>query len=241
MNKNFKKPLVLFLIFLLLPLTLAASDEKKIAVFVALADNASQGIVPVPKAIGNGDDPEKNLYWGAGEGLRGVFDKSKNWKLQETKDLPEKNILRLRIYRHAKKKAILTAKAYKGSAIKECIEAFEVALQSGEFDLVVYIGHNGLMDFTLPIPQKGKRNVDCIVLCCKSEVYFKKRIEAIGCQPVLLTTQLMYPGSFLLEASAEVWLDKKNRTEIRESAGAAYATNQKISKKSAVGIFSKLD
>jgi len=39
-------------------------------VIVALADNRFQGIVPVPAAIGNGDDPSRNLYWGAGYGLR---------------------------------------------------------------------------------------------------------------------------------------------------------------------------
>src|SRR5213596_1995295 len=33
-------------------------------VLVALADNKYQGIVPVPAAIGNGDDPVRNLYWG---------------------------------------------------------------------------------------------------------------------------------------------------------------------------------
>lgn len=42
--------------------------DKTIGVFVALADNASQGIVPVPAAIGNGDDPERNLYWGTAGG-----------------------------------------------------------------------------------------------------------------------------------------------------------------------------
>jgi len=56
---------------------LSRAADKTIGVFVALADNANQGIVPVPAAIGNGDDPERNLYWGTAEGLMGVFDKSK--------------------------------------------------------------------------------------------------------------------------------------------------------------------
>lgn len=47
----------------------ALAAEKTIGVFVALADNASQGIVPVPAAIGNGDDPGRNLYWGTAEGF----------------------------------------------------------------------------------------------------------------------------------------------------------------------------
>jgi len=35
-------------------------------VFVALADNFNQGIVPVSAKLGNGDNPKTNLYWGAG-------------------------------------------------------------------------------------------------------------------------------------------------------------------------------
>jgi hypothetical protein len=49
-------------------------------VFVALADNAHQGIVPVPAVLGNGDDPERNLYWGAAFGVRTFFKKSAEWK-----------------------------------------------------------------------------------------------------------------------------------------------------------------
>ena len=37
---------------------------RTVQVFVALADNQSQGIIPVPAKLGNGEDPEHNLYWG---------------------------------------------------------------------------------------------------------------------------------------------------------------------------------
>ena len=46
---------------------------KRIHVFVALCDNESQGIVPVGEKIGNGDDPESNLYWGCSDGFGGFF------------------------------------------------------------------------------------------------------------------------------------------------------------------------
>src|SRR5204862_4069337 len=39
-------------------------------VVVALCDNAHQGIVPVPKRLGDGRDPASNLYWGARYGVR---------------------------------------------------------------------------------------------------------------------------------------------------------------------------
>ncbi len=222
----------------------SAAAEKTIGVFVALADNASQGIVPVPAAIGDGNDPERNLYWGTAEGLKGVFDKSKAWRLEAKEDRPaETDVLRTRTYRHSATKALLTAKAYRGAAIQTCLQDFEAAVQAGTFDMAVYIGHNGLMDFTLPapVPSNAATNTsDCVVLCCRSESYFKSRIETAGGRPVLLTTQLMYPGSFILHASAEGWLKGETPAQIRERAGEAYAANQKLSKKAATGVFAKL-
>jgi hypothetical protein len=43
----------------------AATPNTHIYVIVSLVDNLSQGIVPVPAKIGNGNDPRNNLYWGA--------------------------------------------------------------------------------------------------------------------------------------------------------------------------------
>ena len=43
---------------------------RTVHVFVALADNQNQGIVPVPAGLGNGLDPAHNLYWGAAAGVK---------------------------------------------------------------------------------------------------------------------------------------------------------------------------
>lgn len=221
-----------------------AAAPRTIGVFVALADNKHQGIVPVPNAIGNGDDPERNLYWGTAEGLRGYFDHSKRWTLLAKRDTPGKGgVLRTRRYRHVSGKAILDARAYRGAAIGQCLRDFETAVGRGSFDLVVYIGHNGLMDFILPMPVRsakpGKRT-DVIVLCCRSEQYFHRRLTAVSGHPVLLTTQLMYPGAFLLGAAAERWLDGGTPANLRAAAGRAYATNQHLSRAAALGVFAKL-
>ncbi len=40
----------------------ASATPKTVKVFVALCDNKTQGIVPVGEKIGNGDDPDANLY-----------------------------------------------------------------------------------------------------------------------------------------------------------------------------------
>ncbi len=230
------------ILLLLLVATIGAAADKTIGVFVALADNKSQGIVPAK--IGNGDDPEQNLYWGTADGLKGFFDRSKSWKLgDQTNASNSGDVLRTRTYRHANAPIVVHARAYKGSSIKKCTLDFEAAVRSGSYELVVYIGHNGLMDFDLPKPQPAttqRRQTDCAVLCCRSQSYFDPRIKALGGRPILLTTQLMYPGSFLVDAIAEKWTAGAPVTEIRKSAATAYALNQKISTNAALKIFAEL-
>ncbi len=57
------------------------SAPRVVHIIVALADNTYQGIVPVARAIGNGDDYERNLYWGAGYGVRTFLKRSPEWKV----------------------------------------------------------------------------------------------------------------------------------------------------------------
>ena len=59
----------------------AVNSVPVIHVFVALADNVNQGIVPVSASLGNGDNPGTNLYWGAAFGVRTFFAKNKDWQL----------------------------------------------------------------------------------------------------------------------------------------------------------------
>src|SRR5580693_8508694 len=59
----------------------AYAAPKVVHVFVALADNQHQGIVPVPAALGNGSDSRRNLYWGAAFGVKTYFKASHNWEL----------------------------------------------------------------------------------------------------------------------------------------------------------------
>jgi hypothetical protein len=51
----------------------------------------------------------------------------------------------------------------------------------------------------------------------------------------------MYPGSFILHAVAEGWLNGETRAEIRERAGGAYAANQKLSRQAGLGVFARLE
>lgn len=229
-----------------------------IHVFVALADNATQGLVPVPAKIGNGDDPANNLYWGCDEGVRAWFSRSAQWKKVPGPKPSRPEVLERVVFKHKVRDAWLVADAWRGSQMKACLQTFaasaaghsgegaqvgEITLKAGgDATLLAFIGHNGLMDFSLAWPSagaEGGKPKPVIVLCCMSQSYFSGPLRQVGAAPLLTTTQLMYPGAFILHDAVATWLAGKSRAEVREAAGKAYAKNQKISVKAGKGVFSE--
>lgn len=96
--------------------------QRCVHVVVALCDNVNQGIVKVPAAIGNGQDPDRNLYWGAGCGVRHWFTKkSGEWRLLKKWSRPEPNILERVAWKHRTKNVYLVADAYDGAHIQQAI------------------------------------------------------------------------------------------------------------------------
>lgn len=242
----------LFVTFCFLYFNLNA--QRNIHIFVALCDNENQGIVPVPKAIGNGQDPKNNLYWGCGYGIKTYFNKSAEWKLVKTIKNPQKNILERLVFKHKTQNSYLCADAYDGARIKECTVDFlnaaagklstRVEIDSCFYEfgkkssLVAYIGHNGLMDFDLeeyPQPADTVKR-DAIVLACASKPYFKNILTNAGANPVLMTAQLMCPEAYSVKAAIDSWLKKETAAQIRHSAAAAYSKYQKCSLKAALSI-----
>jgi hypothetical protein len=218
--------------------TAAPAKRKQVRVFVALCDNQTQGIVPVGAKIGNGNDADANLYWGCSDGLGTYFRRTAKWQQIKAENDPSPTILCRLELRSAGGDMDLTAEAYRGSEMKQCLIDFEAAAASGHYDLVAYIGHNGLMDFTVPPPSAVPGNqTDVIVLCCVSEKFFGDRLRSLGCRPVLMTQQLMYPGAFLLHAALTSWSQGGTAENLRTAAAAAYAKNQKIPVRAATGVF----
>jgi hypothetical protein len=230
---------------------------KTIHVFVALCDNKYQGIVPVPEHLGRGDDLNGNLYWGCSGGVRQTFSQSPHWVQVSAIAKPRRPILERVIFRHKNSGAILIADAYEGKYIKSALEDFIAAVSGNEVtgqevtaqglkisggagaNLVIFLGHNGLMDFQLPSypKKKGTATRECIVLCCKSEQFFSGIIGSYSVRPILLTRQLMYPGAMVIESAIEGWLKNEGLQSIRDRAAEAYAKNQTISIRSARSIF----
>src|SRR5689334_5354147 len=78
----------------------AVNSVPVIHVFVALADNVNQGIVPVSATLGNGDNATTNLYWGAAFGVRTFFTKNKDWELISVTSSPSATIIERCIFKH---------------------------------------------------------------------------------------------------------------------------------------------
>ena len=247
---------VIKLVILIIPLFLitrnthAQSSTKTIHVFVALCDNKYQGIVPVPAKIGNGQDPDNNLYWGCAFGVRSYFKKSKEWKLIKTYK-PVGHCLERIVFKHATKGYYLVADAYDGQFIKQCTIDFlnscagkakdtlhvdNIVLGiNGNSRLVAYIGHDGLMDFQLTdhFENADNRTRDCIILACISKKYFAPHLKATRVNPLVWSTGLMSPEAYTLHDALSVYINGGNAEMVHTAAAKAYSKYQKCGERAA--------
>lgn len=224
--------------------------QKVIHVYVALCDNKYQGIVPVPAKIGNGQDPDNNLYWGCAFGIRSYFKQSKNWKLLKKYPIDSMKLERL-VFKHTSSDYYLVADAYNGKYIKQCTIDFLrscAGMQketitvnnkpigiAGNAELVSYIGHDGLMDFELNETFANADNLtrNAIILACISKKYFAPYVSDAKVNPLVWSTGLMSPEAYTLHDALESYIIKKPVAEIRSSAAKAYSRYQKCSENAA--------
>lgn len=237
------------------PETAAVNSLPVIHVFVALADNVNQGIVPVSASLGNGDNAATNLYWGAAFGIRTFFSRNKDWELISVTNNPNASIIERCIFKHRRASILLVADAYRGKEISqttmdfleaaagkpgEKLKAGDVQFHTGgSAELVVYIGHNGLMDFKLRShPQRrDDRQRRAIILACASKQYFSSALEQSGATPLLWTTNLMAPEAYVLSAAIDGWIKKESDEQIRLRAADAYHKYQHCGVKAARSLF----
>jgi hypothetical protein len=59
----------------------------------------------------------------------------------------------------------------------------------------------------------------------------------VNARPLVLTTQLMYPGGFILRAAVDGWTRGESAAALCDRAAASYSRNQRISVKAARGVF----
>jgi hypothetical protein len=234
----------------------ATGQPRTIHVLVALCDNQYQGIVPVPASLGNGQDPNSNLYWGAAYGIKSYFkNKTSDWELVRTLETNNPRILERVLFKHATKDVYILADAYDGKEIRTCITDFlkiangqlrvDVSHDSrslhfgGHSGLIAYIGHNGLMDFNVQVEYKSvtERTNDVIILACYSKSYFSPDIRKANANPLLWTTHLMAPEAYTLKAAIDGWIRDESGTQIDERAAQIYNRYQKCGLKGARNLF----
>lgn len=226
-----------------------AQGPRTVHVFVALADNQHQGIVPVPAKLGNGEDAEHNLYWGSAYGVKTFFTRSAEWKQVTCGGKPKAEILERCIFRLRAANVYLVADAYRGVEIKQAIldfldsaagdgaemitvtdgsDSLSLPIRGGA-NLVAYIGHDGLMDFQLPRFPRKKNDAhrDAVVLACASKQFFAQPVRASGAYPLLWTTGLMAPEAYTLKSALDGWIAGENNEQIRDRAAGAYDHYQK--------------
>jgi hypothetical protein len=228
-------------------------------VFVALADNQHQGIIPVPPALGNGRDPQRNLYWGAAYGVKTYFKASKDWELVWSGHAAKDAILERCVFQVRDNDVYLVADAYEGSQIKLAVTDFlsaaagvakekvtfkmrseEVSIAiAGDANLVVYVGHEAFMDFKIPpiTGTRGSKPRQTIILACASKSFFTPYIRPTGAEPLLWMTGLMAPEAYTLKAAIDGWTADEDDEAIRQRAAQAYDRYQKCGARAALKLF----
>jgi len=259
---SFKHQLRFVLPLLTSSLVVSISSEaapQTVHVYVALCDNDNQGIVPVPARLGNGTDPAHNLYWGAAFGVKTFFHRSSHWTLLKSISSPRDAILERIVLKHKTTETYLIADAYRGNAIKQAVLDFLSAtagrnpevvsvelggsavtiMAGGSSPLLVYVGHNGLMDFTLsnpPSPANDKVR-QAVILACASKPYFTDALRRTGASPLLWTTGLMAPEAYTLHSALEGWIAGETDLAVRKRAAEAYHQYQKCGINAAMRLF----
>ncbi len=230
------------------------AGPKVVHVLVALCDNKYQGIVPVQPALGNGQDPKNNLYWGALYGVNNFLGRQPEFTRIATIKNPDENILERVIFQY--RDVYLIADAYDGRKIQDAVKEFflyaaghqnapvntdSLKLTGGSAaDLLVFVGHNAFMDGEIPVTVRrgpSTHSNQAAVFACASRPYFQEKLERAGSKPLILTNGLMAPEAYLLHALVVNWAAGKKPAAIHEAVAAAYDKYQKCGMAGARRLF----
>jgi hypothetical protein len=108
-----------------------------------------------------------------------------------------------------------------------------------------YAGHNRLMDgVTLEqlvgsVPQARPAALPSFVFACRSAAYFSDALSDSGSNPLVMTSDLMAPEGYIIEAMARGLGDHVTQRELRQRVVAAYARWQRIPERTAGTIFAR--
>lgn len=232
-------------------------------IFVPLCDNEHQGIVPTTASLGNGFSLRTNLYWATTNGMKRYFKEKKEWKfLQSIKNIYQDSVVLERVIfkRTYPNQAVvyLVADAYRGDKMLETLNHFSRAMSNnytkkitlsdnttidihGGADLVVFNGHNGLLDFAKDVPKKFYNTTnsqkDMVAIACFANEYFEWEALRAQAYPLVRAKSTLHPGAFVVSAIIDDWVMLKSIEEMRLSAGKAYCEIHNCSAKTSKNLF----
>lgn len=177
-----------------------------VEVYVPLCDSAliacGKGELGDPRSL------EGNLYWGARYGAERFLSRAPGFRVVSRRDRPDSvrpSLLRTvelaRAASGAEREIRVVLHAYAGERIDDALADFLTAAGGrGSADLIVWAGHDRLMDVPPPASPRATRPRPVAVLACASESYFRPVLDRMGVPALALTRSFMAPEAYLLEA-----------------------------------------
>ena len=191
--------------------------------------------------------------------MKTFFRYNSDWELISATPGPSLFVLERCVFKHRREAVYVVADAYQGVRIRDALSDFlsaaaglnaaplrlrteqsDVSLTvAGGADLVVYVGHDGLMDFSVPaVASAGTRKHPAvIILACASKPYFAGYVKAAGATPLLWTTGLITPEAYTLKAALDGWIAEEDAEHVRQRAAAAYDKYQHCGLRGAQRLF----
>lgn len=229
---------------------LARGEPLRVRVYVALCDNDSQGIAPVKnRAICNGDDPARNIYWGTGGGLHG-FARKAGYQVATREsfiggDIAERVTwhkrfspgvaLRQRGVRDPLR-VELTGIAYRGARIAVAMHDFVRAVHEDRAPhLVGYIGHDYILDIdsTASLRALARNEIapakGVFALSCFGHRYIRPLITRSDASILALNKHLTYPGAWTVGGMIEAIAEGADASGIVKLAAERFAAAMKKS------------
>lgn len=224
---------------------LVAAAPIEVLVIVPLCDGAQ--LACGAGGLGDPHLPAHNLYWGAKYGAARFLEDSGEYSTERATAAPLPDVLaQRRLVRRTGKSerpVRVLLLAYDGAHIDRALRDFFDAVALRRADLVVWMGHDRLMDVAAPALARATAPASTAVLACSSESYFKPALDALGARSVALTRTFMAPEGYLLDALldnvARHGVDE--RVALRRALIDAYARYQRITPAAAASVFSRLE
>ena len=211
------------------------ANNQKARIIVSLADNTHQGIVPVPAFLGNGQDPKSNLYWGAMYGLKTFLKRQSDWTVQSVSSETPQILDKIKLT-YKNNPIEISAEAWDGAHQKDALKSYFRDITEGSSNLIMYVGHNPLMDFMHVGPIAPNEVIErnkqlhrkSAVIACQSHRFFTDKLNALGMSPYVMTAGNMAPEAYVVEAILRAWIGDQSAQVARQYAAQAYSKYQKI-------------